>query len=78
MGMDLTDEEISNALQQALATPEQLVQLLAHEGIEPTADDAVGDVRRLADAWGLDVETVLYGLTSEDSPLFADEEFWSE
>lgn len=75
--MDLTDEQISDALQRALATPEQLALLLMHEGIEPTPDDAVGDVRRLAEAWGIDVESVLYGLTSEDSPLFADEEFWS-
>lgn len=73
----MTDEEISIALNQALATPKQLMQLLEASGIEPDANDAVGDVRRLAEAWGLDVETVLYGLTSEDSPIFADEEFWS-
>lgn len=71
--MDVSDDQISAALQQAACTPEQLHQLLVDSDLEPS-ESAVADVRRLAERWGLDVVTVLYGLTSEDSPLFQD---WS-
>jgi len=80
--MDLTDSDIEAILESSDVTPEQLAYIMGAAGVVPS-DDAVADVRALAQQLGLPVLDMLYGFYAEDSPLFADlvteeEEGWPD
>lgn len=67
--MSLNDDQIKEALNAYEADPELLAGAMRVAGVEPSGE-AAADVRALAENFGLDVESVLYGLFDEDSPLY--------
>ena len=71
---ELTDEEINSALGAGVIRPEQLLIAVHEMGIKPTGRSA-DDVRAVADKLEVDVETLLYALASEESPLFQQDDW---
>lgn len=69
--MSLTDEEISEVLNAAGADPAVIVAIVEMSGVIPTGN-AVADLRALAAEHDVEIESLLYGLFAEDSPLFND------
>ena len=69
----MTDDEILAALAASSADPRFLAYIVEASGVEPTGD-AVADVRALAAAHDVQVESLLYGLFDEDSPIYQETE----
>ena len=78
--MQISDEEIKATFESGACTPEQLAHLMIAADVDVTGDLAK-DVRELAEMFDVDVESLLYGITEPDSPLYqalAAEGGWSE
>ena len=71
MSVEFSDAEIKVILSTTEVSPEMLVGVMNMAGLEATGD-AIADVKALAEATGLPMETMLYGFIAEDSPFFAD------
>lgn len=69
MASDLTDEEIVAAVENGAITPDKLLVVVQAADVEPTGSVA-DDIRAVATEMDIDVESLLYALTSEDSPLY--------
>lgn len=70
--MDLTDEDIAGIAGDSDVDPEELVELVRMAGIEPTGELAT-DLKVMAEALGLQVEHVLFGLYHEGSEWFTEQ-----
>lgn len=71
-----TDEDIRIGLQALDIDPEHMAEVVVDAGVQASGD-AAADIRALADQWGLEIDGVLYALTSPDSPLFRQGDgFW--
>lgn len=73
----MDDQEIAQVLAASDVEPEDLAELVEMAGVQPTGD-AVGDIKAMAYHVGVEVESLLYGLFSEDNAMFADEDQWSQ